>query len=52
MSHEKWSNAEAEGGPEHDDRLPDADCELTNDPHRGDDRIPDEDESPPGQVAS
>ena len=45
MSHERWSGDEAEGGPEFDDRLPDAAGELYDDPDLGDDRIPDEDAS-------
>jgi hypothetical protein len=45
MSHETWRGDEAEGGPEYDDRLPQAAGELYDDPDLGDDSIPDEEES-------
>ena len=44
MSHEIWRDDEAEGGPEHDERLPDAMGELHDDPYLGDDSIPDEED--------
>lgn len=45
MSHETWPGDEAEGGPEYDDRLPDAAGELHDDPDLGDDSIPYEEQS-------